>query len=155
MLVEKAIALLGRPEPLCILGLVAIVYFILPWCINYVHLERLKKPVVDVPVLNLKGDNFDAAANYYLYHFKELLQEGYDKFKTQFKKGAFQIWGIDGYIVIVSPDHLEELKLLGPDVLDFHSASQKRIIGEYEWLRIADELEAHTILTDLTRNISM
>ncbi|KAH6621651.1 cytochrome P450 [Chaetomium sp. MPI-SDFR-AT-0129] len=153
MLVTTTVAFLARPEVLGAAAILAIAYFLLPWAINYVQLQRLKKPAVDVPVLNLKGKSFDEAAEYYLYHFKEILQQGYDRFKTVYKKGAFQVWGIDGYIVIVSPQYLEELNALGTDTLDFHSASQKRIIGEYEWLRIADELEAHTILTDLTRNI--
>lgn len=155
MLVTTTVAFLARPEVLGAAALLATAYFLLPWAINYVQLQRLKTPAVDVPVLNLKGKSFDEAAEYYLYHFKEILQQGYDRFKTVYKKGAFQVWGIDGYIVIVSPEYLEELNALGTDTLDFHSASQKRIIGEYEWLRIADELEAHTILTDLTRNIGI
>lgn len=28
------------------------------------------------------------------------------------------------------------------------------MVGDYTWVQIADDLEAHTILTDLTRNIS-
>ncbi|KAH6622511.1 cytochrome P450 [Chaetomium tenue] len=153
MLVNTTVAFLIRPENLSLAAVLGVIYFLLPWAINYVQLRRLKTPSVDVPVINLRGEDFDGAAEYYLYHFKEILEQGYGRFKGLYNKGAFQVWGIDGYIVIVSPEYLEELNALGTDTLDFHSASQKRIIGDYEWLRIADELEAHTILTDLTRNI--
>ena len=111
-----------RLDTLGALSVICILYFSLPLIINYIQLERLKKPAVGVPVLNLKGKkDYNEASQYYLYHFKELLQEGYQKFKH----GTFQVWGIDGYIVIVSPDHLTELNALGTDALDFHAASQK------------------------------
>ena len=111
-----------RLDTLGALSVICILYFSLPLIINYIQLERLKKPAVGVPVLNLKGKkDYNEASQYYLYHFKELLQEGYQKFKH----GTFQVWGIDGYIVIVSSDHLTELNALGTDALDFHAASQK------------------------------
>ncbi|EPE26982.1 Cytochrome P450 [Glarea lozoyensis ATCC 20868] len=117
---------------------------------RYLRLRRLQTPQVDVPVINLGADrNFDDAHEKYLYHFKDLLQEGYQKSKH----GVYQVWSLDGYILIVTPDLVEELNALGTEVLDFHAASQRRVIGEYEWLKITDSMEAHTILTDLTRQI--
>ncbi|KAF2463260.1 cytochrome P450 [Lindgomyces ingoldianus] len=77
-----------------------------------------------------------------MLHFKDILKEGYDKYKHR----EFLVWGIDGFITILSPDYLEELNVLGKDVLNFHAASQR-------WFGIADELGAHTVLVDDTRQI--
>lgn len=88
---------------------------------SYIRAQNLKKPKVDVPILGLgKNKDYAEASNYYLFHFKQILEEGYQKFKND----VYQVWGIDGYLVIVSPRFVEELNALGTDVLDVHTASQ-------------------------------
>ena len=89
---------------------------------NYIHVRNRKKQFIDAPILNLGPDyNYIAAAKRYKSHFKDILQEGYEKFKED----VYQLWGIDGYLVIVSPRYVKELDALGTEVLDMHSASQK------------------------------
>ncbi|KAL6901271.1 cytochrome P450 [Trichoderma evansii] len=125
-------------------------YRVAAWLADYAHQLKLKRARIDAPVVNLGADvDYAAATQRYMRDFKGILQEGYDKYKHR----AFQVWGIDGYIAILSPNYVEEMSALGTDVLDFHAASQRRIIGDYEWLKITDALGAHTVLHDVTRQI--
>ncbi|OHE91568.1 cytochrome P450 [Colletotrichum orchidophilum] len=117
---------------------------------SLVSLYRWKEPKVRVPVLNLGEDkNYAAASEKYVHNFKAILQQGWERFRD----GVYQVWGIDGFVVIVAPKFVEELNAKGTDVVDVHAASQTRIIGDYEWLRIADHLLFHSVQTDLTRQV--
>lgn len=111
------------PSRLAILIFVLVIPSVILFIVrNYIHLRNRKKPFIDAPILNLGPDkNYIAAAKKYKSHFKDVLQEGYEKFK----EGIYQLWGIDGYLVIVSPRYVQELDALGTEVLDMHSASQK------------------------------
>ncbi|KAL4767273.1 cytochrome P450 [Aspergillus nidulans var. acristatus] len=116
---------------------------------NYRRAENLKRTgrIDGLPVLNLDGDDFERATKRYRTELKELLQLGY----KQFKHGIYQLWSVYGFVTIVSPDFLQELNALPKGTLDFYGAVQKRMVGDYEWVTLGDHLEAHTILTDLTR----
>lgn len=97
-------------------------YRVASWLTDYARVQRLKRARIDAPVVNLGVDeNYAAATQRYMSDFKGILQEGYDKYKDR----AFQVWGIDGYVAILSPDCVEEMSALGPEVLDFHAASQR------------------------------
>lgn len=92
---------------------------------SYIATRRRKSPKVDVPVLNLRSKeggklDYTAATEQYMYHFEDILQEGWQRFRD----GIYQVWGIDGFLVIVSPKYAEEMNALGTDVLDVHAASQ-------------------------------
>ncbi|KAI9711714.1 MAG: hypothetical protein M1820_001858 [Bogoriella megaspora] len=115
---------------------------------SHLRLRHRKKPKVDVPILGLDA-NYAEATNRYMQNLKDILDEGYRKFRD----GVYQIWGIDGFLVIVSPKHVEELNAIGTDALDLHAASQTRIIGDYEWQTIASQLLFHSVQVDLTRQI--
>ncbi|KAJ3949580.1 uncharacterized protein N0V96_000701 [Colletotrichum fioriniae] len=126
---------------------VVVLYKIVP---SLISLYRWKEPKVRVPVLNLGEDkNYASASEKYVHDFKSILQQGWERFRD----GVYQVWGIDGFVVIVAPKFVEELNTKGTDVVDVHAASQTRIIGDYEWLRIADHLLFHSVQTDLTRQV--
>ncbi|KAK0375171.1 cytochrome P450 [Colletotrichum limetticola] len=126
---------------------VIVLYKVVP---SLISLYRWKEPKVRVPVLNLGEDkNYASASEKYVHNFKSILQEGWERFRD----GVYQVWGIDGFVVIVAPKFVEELNAKGTDVVDVHAASQTRIIGDYEWLRIADHLLFHSVQTDLTRQV--
>lgn len=90
---------------------------------NYQRSDDLKRNgrIDGVPVLNLEGDDFDRATRRYRTKLKQLLQAGYQRFKH----GIYQLWGMYGFITIVSPDFLEELNMLPKGALDFYGAVQK------------------------------
>lgn len=88
---------------------------------NFLRVRRLKKQRIDVPIINLEGDDYAAAHKAYTSDLKNLLRRGY----KDFKHGIYQLWSIHGFITIVSPDFLEELSDLPPGTLDFYEATQK------------------------------
>ncbi|KAF5689449.1 cytochrome P450 monooxygenase [Fusarium circinatum] len=100
-------------------------------------------------VLNLKGSDYFEAEKQYRTNLKGLLQEGYQKYKH----GFCQLFTPTGFIVILSADYVHEIAQLPAGTLDFHGATQKRMIGDYNWLQVGDKLPAHTILSDLTRHL--
>ncbi|KAH6674963.1 cytochrome P450 monooxygenase [Halenospora varia] len=114
---------------------------------HYLRVRNLKRQRIDVPCLNLEGEDFEGARQRYMSDLHGLLQLGYQKFKH----GIYQLWSIHGFVTIVSPDFLEELSALPTNTLDFYEATQKRMVGDFEWVTLGDHLEAHTILTDLTQ----
>jgi hypothetical protein len=66
---------------------------------DYAHQLKLKRARFDATVVNLGADaDYADATQRYLRDFKGILQEGYDKYKHH----AFQVWGVDGYIAILS-----------------------------------------------------
>ncbi|KAL7928083.1 cytochrome P450 [Trichoderma chlorosporum] len=114
------------------------------------HLYQWRRPQVPVPVLNLDKDrNYAAATDQYIHNFKSILEKGW----LEFRHDVYQIWGVDGFVVIVPPEFVEELNAKGTAVVDLHTASQTRIVGDYEWLRIADHLLFHSVQNDVTRHI--
>ncbi|KAM5437369.1 hypothetical protein McanMca71_001018 [Microsporum canis] len=126
-----------------------IIIFIHFWSDSFLRAQKLKRQRIDVPIINLKGDDYDAALKAYVTDAKSLLRRGY----KEFKHGIYQIWTLHGFTTIVSPDFLEELSSLPPGTIDFYEGTRKRMVGDYEWVKLGDPLEAHTILKDLTQNI--
>ncbi|KAB2573491.1 Cytochrome P450 monooxygenase paxP [Lasiodiplodia theobromae] len=117
---------------------------------EWLHQRKLRRQLVDVPVLNLKGRDFDTASREYKENLRGLLKTGY----TQFKNGVYQLWRPDGYITVISKGFIDELKSLPTETLDFHAAVQTNFIGKYEWVTLGSNLLAHTILEDLTQQTS-
>lgn len=116
-----SIFLTGLPPSLLMLPFVPIALAFSFALLSYLKIRQQKKIKVHVPVLNLGDDkNYAAASQRYMHHFKDILIEGYQKFKND----VYQVWGIDGFIIIVPPKYVEELNALGTDALDVHAASQ-------------------------------
>lgn len=85
------------------------------------HFRRRKPPQRHLPTLNVHNNDFAGALQQYLYGLLGLLKSGY----ALYKHSAYQIWGVDGYLTIVSTDFLDELIKLPRNALDFHGATQK------------------------------
>ncbi|KAI1281074.1 cytochrome P450 monooxygenase [Xylaria sp. FL0933] len=121
-----------------------ILYF---WVDNYLRVYKLKRQRLGVPVINLKGDDYDAAAKEYVTDAESLLRRGH----KEYKHDVYQVWGSFGFTTIVSPDFLEELSSLPPGTIDFYKGAMKRMVGDYEWVKLGDPLGNHTVLKDLTQ----
>ena len=96
---------------------------------------RFKAPV-DLPVLNLENSDLQKATDRWKYDYRGILQEGYNKvgkvppflpltfltnLPNQFKHGAYQLWTPDGFVVILSPELLPEIRNLPDTICDFYS----------------------------------
>lgn len=114
-----------RPETFgaVLLILVSLVISIIVrfWSDSYLRAQKLKRQRIDVPIINLKGDNYDAALKEYTRDAKGLLHRGY----KEFKHGIYQIWTLHGFTTVVSPDFLEELSSLPPGTIDFYEGTRK------------------------------
>lgn len=113
-----------------IIGLgVAIVYaFIHVFVDERLRVARMKRPLgSNAPVLNLKNGDYAAAAKDYNENLQNLVREGYKKFTD----GVYQLWTTDGFLTIVNPKFINELKSQPTQVLDFHAAAQKVRMDSY------------------------
>jgi hypothetical protein len=95
--------------------------FVRFWSDSYLRAQKLKRQRINVPVLNLEGNNYEAALRAYVADAKGLLERGY----KEFKHGIYQIWSLHGFITVVSPDFLEELSSLPPGTIDFYEGTRK------------------------------
>lgn len=115
----------GRPDSFVavVLILISLVIsiFVRFWSGNYLRAQKLKRQRIDVPIINLKDNNYDAAVKAYITDAKGLLQRGY----KEFKHAIYQIWTLHGFTTVVSPDFLEELSSLPPGVIDFYEGTRK------------------------------
>ncbi|KAL3476752.1 cytochrome P450 [Aspergillus californicus] len=116
---------------------------------HWESIQQVTARQLDLPVLNLEGNGFAEAEKSYFDNLPCLLRDGYQKYRH----GFYQLFTPTGYLVIASAGYFQEMNQLPEGTLDFHAASQKRVIGDYTWLQIADELLSHTIRTDLTKHL--
>ena len=69
---------LNSPQSLAGLVLLLLVYSAIDILTrNYLGVRNLKRQRIDVPILNLEGDDYDAANKRYINELKYLLQLGY------------------------------------------------------------------------------
>lgn len=114
---------------------------------EWLRQQKLRRQLIDAPVINLKGGNYDAASREYKENLRGLLKTGY----TQFRDGVYQLWRPEGYVTVISRQFIDELKGLPTETLDFHAAVQTNFIGKYEWVTLGSDLLARTILEQLTQ----
>jgi ent-kaurene oxidase len=144
--------LILHPQTLLSAGVVAVILSLLSVIPAWQRARTLKSQRNEgVPIVNLSNDDYKAAEKLYVSDLKNLLLTGYKKFKH----GVYHLWSVDGFLSIVSSDYVDELKNLPVDVLDFHAAAQKRMIGQYEWVNLGSDLLAKTVLNDLTKQLGM
>ncbi|KAH7028649.1 cytochrome P450 monooxygenase [Macrophomina phaseolina] len=117
---------------------------------EWLRQQKLRRQLIEAPVLNLKGGDYDAASREYKENLRGLLKAGY----VQFKNGLYQLWRPDGYVTVISRQFIDELKGLPTETLDFHAAVQTNFIGKYEWVTLGSDLLARTILEQLTQQTS-
>lgn len=114
---------------------------------EWLRQQKLRRQLIEAPVLNLKGGDYDAASREYKENLRGLLKAGY----VQFKNGLYQLWRPDGYVTVISRQFIDELKGLPTETLDFHAAVQTNFIGKYKWVTLGSDLLARTILEQLTQ----
>lgn len=88
---------------------------------HWVRVEQVTRRSLNLPVLNLEGENFAEAINAYYNDLRNLLQDGY----RERKHGFYQLFSPTGYLTIASADFVQEMDRLPKGTLDFHSASQQ------------------------------
>ncbi|QDS71876.1 hypothetical protein FKW77_010117 [Venturia effusa] len=109
------------------------------------------KPRVDVPVLNLdENTSRVAAAKQWMYNYEELLHAGYKKFKHD----VYQLWTPDGFVVVLSPDFLPEIRQLPDSICDFYSGVKESLLGEYKFLDLSGVLPIVGLKKDVTSNLA-
>ncbi|KAL7939950.1 cytochrome P450 monooxygenase [Trichoderma barbatum] len=131
------------------LACIAVSYGVVILANEWRRVRRVKMRTVDLPVLNMTGNDYAGAERAYTENLGGLLREGYEKYKH----GFYQLFSPTGFLVIASADYVQEISQLPEGTLDFHGATQRRMIGDYNWLQVGDTLLAHTILTDVVRQL--
>ncbi|KAK0703443.1 hypothetical protein B0T26DRAFT_731336 [Lasiosphaeria miniovina] len=63
--------------------------------------RRVVKQTLNLPVLNLNGNDYQGAERAYRQNLRGLLHEGYQKYKH----GFYQLFSPTGFLVIASADH--------------------------------------------------
>ncbi|KAK2753894.1 hypothetical protein FQN54_007253 [Arachnomyces sp. PD_36] len=110
--------------------------------------EFLKKhrKLVDVPVLNLEGWNFDKAKDVYNSDFTSLVKKGYEEYRG----AIFQLWSPEGYQIILSPVFVDEIKCMQADKANLAAAVEERFIGSYKWMEITNQINNRAVYKNLT-----
>ncbi|PGG99976.1 hypothetical protein AJ79_08338 [Helicocarpus griseus UAMH5409] len=126
-----------------LVALFAILIVVLTSVVDFLLKHR---KLVDVPVLNLDGWNFDKAKDVYNSNFTSLIKAGYE----QYRGGVFQLWSPEGYQIILSPDFVDEMKNLQADKANLASAVEERFIGSYKWMEITNQINNRAVYKNLT-----
>ena len=75
--------------------------------------KRLRAPC-DLPVLNLEGWQFGKAKQAYITNLRYYLKIG----REQMRNTCFQLYGPEGYVVMIPKEFVEELKNCSDSLLD-------------------------------------
>ncbi|KAH7348304.1 cytochrome P450 [Rhexocercosporidium sp. MPI-PUGE-AT-0058] len=101
---------------------------------------------LDLPVLNLANGDFSTASREWSANYEYYMKEGYKKYRHS----AYQLWGPDGYVVVLSPDFLQELKYEKDEVCDFYSAAANAVQGKVKFLNMTGRVPVHALRSRLT-----
>lgn len=85
------------------------------------RVQRIKKQTLNLPILNLSGNDYTDAEKAYRENLQGLLRDGYQKYKH----GFYQIFSPTGFLAVASADYIREISQLPEGILDFHGATQK------------------------------
>ncbi|KAL0936156.1 cytochrome p450 monooxygenase [Colletotrichum truncatum] len=85
---------------------------------------------LDLPVLNLVGDNYGQASREWQRNYIKYIEKGYQ----EFRHGAYQLWGPEGFVTVLSPDFLGELKNLPDEKLSFYLGAANSVQGKHQFL---------------------
>ncbi|KAE9977315.1 hypothetical protein BLS_001499 [Venturia inaequalis] len=107
------------------------------------------KPRVDVPVLNLENTSHETAAKQWMYNYEELLHAGYKRFKHE----VYQLWTPDGFVIVLSPDFLPEIRQLPDSICDFYSGVKESLLGEYKFLDLSGVLPIVGLKKNVTASL--
>lgn len=140
-------------------------------------------PSTVFPILNLVDKDFAAAQDLYLKDLPGLLREGYRRYKHTFyqlwsvdsyitiasadfleemnglPEGTLDFHAATQKVPIPNANNESSHHFYCPGLYYLQLCSTadsfllQRMIGDYTWLQVADDLLAHTIITDLTRQI--
>ncbi|KAI1855136.1 hypothetical protein JX266_000001 [Neoarthrinium moseri] len=114
--------------------------------IDYKASLRDRKKKVNLPVLNLQAGDFGRASREWQYDYEKYMKEGY----REYRHGAYQLWSPDGYVTVVSPDFLNELKNMPDNMCDFYSGAANAVQGKHKFFDLSGKAPIFALKSMMT-----
>ncbi|KAK1977035.1 cytochrome P450 [Colletotrichum cereale] len=109
-----------------------------------------RRPKLDLPVLNLKGRGYSQASREWQHNYAMYMEQGY----REFRHGAYQLWGPEGFVTVLSPDFLGELKNLPDDKLSFYLGAANAVQGKYKFIDFTGRAPIYALKSMMTPKLS-
>ncbi|TDZ36951.1 Cytochrome P450 monooxygenase paxP [Colletotrichum spinosum] len=109
-----------------------------------------KRPKLNLPILNLTGNNYSQASREWQKNYVKYLEQGYRKFRH----GAYQLWGPEGFVTVLSPDCLGELKNLPDDQLSFYLGAANAVQGKHRFLDFRGHAPIYALKSMMTPKLN-
>lgn len=111
---------------------------------------REKKPNLShIPILAPELGSTKARQEFFTKNSREALQRGY----RDFKEKPFLVESVDGPRVVISVDHMEEIRAMPDSIVDNRAPINEAIMTQYTEVPFADDVVLRSIKADLSTKL--